>query len=85
MCVQQAIWQSRKARQGKKNQAVNQTETYYFDVEKRKVCPLRDVCYKDGARTKSYSISIKSELHKEQMTFQDTDYYRNKYKGKIKN
>lgn len=30
----------RKARQGKKEQGTNQTETYYFDVEKCKVCPL---------------------------------------------
>src|SRR5690606_25840960 len=60
---------TRKARQGKKEQSTNQTETYYFDVEKCKACPLREGCYKEGARTKSYSVSIKSELHKDQMAF----------------
>lgn len=74
----------RKARQGKKNIGKNQVDTYYFDVEKCKVCPLRDGCYKDGARTKSYSISIKSELHKEQMALQETDYYRKKSKERYK-
>src|SRR5699024_7240668 len=29
----------RKARQGKKGVSTNQTDTYYFDVEKCKVCP----------------------------------------------
>lgn len=74
----------RKARQGKKEQGTNQTETYYFDVEKCKVCPLREGCYKQGARTKSYSVSIKSELHRDQMAFQQTDYYRSKSKQRYK-
>lgn len=44
----------RKARQGKKNIGTNQVYTYYFDVEKCKICPLRDNCYKPGAKTKSH-------------------------------
>lgn len=79
----------RKARQGKKENGTNQVDTYYFDVEKCKVCPLRDNCYKPGAKTKSYSVSIKSDLHKEQMAFQETDYYkeeaRHRYKIEAKN
>lgn len=55
----------RKARQGKKNIGQNRADTYYFDVEKCKVCPLREGCYKEGSKTKTYSITIKSELHKE--------------------
>ncbi len=74
----------RKARQGKKGQATNQTETYYFDVEKCKGCPLREGCYKPGSKTKSYSVSIKSERHKEQMAFQESEYYRNKSKERYK-
>lgn len=79
----------RKARQGKKDAGTNQVDTYYFDVEKCKVCPLRDNCYKPGAKTKSYSVSIKSDLHKEQTVFQETEYYRqeakNRYKIEAKN
>ena len=74
----------RKARQGSKNVGTNQTETYYFDVEKCKTCPLKDGCYKEGAKTKSYSIAIKSDLHKEQMEFQETDFYKDKAKHRYK-
>lgn len=79
----------RKARQGKKEDGTNQVDTYYFDVEKCKVCPLRENCYKPGAKTKSYSVSIKSDLHMEQMIFQETEYYkdqaRHRYKIEAKN
>ncbi len=74
----------RKAKQGAKNSGTNQTETYYFDVEKCKICPLKEGCYKEGAKTKSYSISIKSDLHKQQMEFQETDFYKDKAKHRYK-
>jgi hypothetical protein len=41
-----------------------------FDVEKCNSGPLKEDCYKEGAKTKTYSVSIKSELHKEQIAFQ---------------
>jgi transposase len=79
----------RKSRGGKKNIGENQVDTYYFDVEKCKTCPLRENCYKPGAKTKSYSVSIKSNAHQEQMAFQETDYYKEKaghrYKIEAKN
>ena len=74
----------RKARQGKKEDGINQVDTYYFDVEKCRVCPLKENCYKPGAKTKSYSVSIKSDLHKEQMIFQETEYYRDKARHRYK-
>lgn len=50
---------------------------------------MRENCYKPGAKTKSYSVSIKSDLHKEQMIFQETEYYkdqaRHRYKIEAKN
>jgi transposase len=75
---------TRKARGGTKNVATNQVDTYYFDVEKCKSCPLKEGCYKDGAKTKTYSVSIKSELHQDQMAFQETDYYKEKAKHRYK-
>ena len=79
----------RKSRGGKKNDGTNQVDTYYFDVEKCKTCPLRENCYKPGAKTKTYSVSIKSNVHQEQMAFQETDYYKEKaghrYKIEAKN
>ena len=74
----------RKARQGKKNVGTNQIQTYYFDVEKCKNCSLKEGCYKEGAKTKTYSVSIKSDLHQEQISFQETDYYKEKAKHRYK-
>ena len=74
----------RKARTGKKNIGENQLYTYYFDVEKCKTCPLRDNCYKPGAKSKTYSVTIKSELHRHQIAFQETDLYREKIKHRYK-
>lgn len=74
----------RKARQGKKNRGKNQADTYYFDVEKCKVCPLKENCYQSGAKTKTYSVTIKSELHQQQVAFQETDHYRDKAKHRYK-
>jgi transposase len=74
----------RKARQGTKDVGVNQVDTYFFDVEKCKSCPLKEGCYKDGAKTKTYSVSIKSELHQDQMVFQETEYYKEKAKHRYK-
>ena len=74
----------RKARQGKKNVGTNQIQTYFFDVEKCKSCPLKEGCYKEGAKTKTYSVSIKSDLHQEQISFQETDYFKEKAKHRYK-
>lgn len=74
----------RKARQGRKNVGKNQVDTYYFDVEKCKTCPLRNGCYKEGAKSKTYAVSIKSDHHKEQIVFQETEYFKDKAKHRYK-
>lgn len=74
----------RKARQGKKNRGENQALTYYFDVEKCKTCPLKDGCYKPGAKAKTYSVTIKLTIHQEQQAFQKTDYFKEKAKHRYK-
>jgi len=75
---------SRKARQGKKGVGKNQVATYYFDVEKCKNCPFKDGCYKEGARTKTYSVTIKSNIHTEQEQFQESAYFKEKSKERYK-
>jgi hypothetical protein len=70
----------RKARQGKKNTSTNQVTTYYFGVVKCKNCPRRVGCYKEGSKSKSYSVTIKSDLHKDQIAFQETEYFRERAK-----
>jgi transposase len=74
----------RKARQGKKGIGENQVDTYYFDIEKCKTCAFKNGCYKPGAKTKTYSVSIKSDEHLEQMEFQQTDYFKEKAKHRYK-
>jgi hypothetical protein len=74
----------RKARQGKKGVAANQVDTYYFDVEKCKSCPFKDGCYKEGAKSKTYSVTIKSNIHTEQEKFQESDYFKEKSKERYK-
>lgn len=74
----------RKARTGKKNQAANQAETYSFDIEKCKVCPMHEGCYKEGAKSKTYSIRVKSTEHKEQIRLQETDGFKTLSKKRYK-
>ena len=74
----------RKARQGRKNVGKNQVDTYYFDIELCKRCPFKEGCYKEGAKNKTYSVSVKSSEHTEQMTFQESEYFKEKAKERYK-
>lgn len=74
----------RKARQGKKGRGKNQADTYYFDVEKCKRCPFKEGCYTEGAKSKTYSVSIKSSEHTDQMAFQESEYFKEKAKERYK-
>lgn len=74
----------RKARQGKTNDGTNQTDTYFFNVEKCKTCALKNGCYKPESKTKTYSVSIKSDEHLDQMKFQETEYFKEKAKHRYK-
>ena len=73
----------RKARTGRKNVKTNQVTTYYFDVEKCKKCPLKEVCY-NNTKTKTYSITIKSEEHSRQMSFEESGYFKDRSKSRYK-
>lgn len=58
-------------------------ESYYFDVEKCKSCQFKNGCYKEGTKTKSYSVTIKHHIHEKQATFQETNYFKEKERYKI--
>ena len=60
------------------------TTTYFFDVEKCKRCKLKEGCYKEGARTKTYSVSEKSSAHQEQLEFMETDFFKQEMKHRYK-
>ena len=74
----------RKARTGKKNIRENQSHIYYFDINKCKICPLREGCYREDARSKTYSVTIKSTEHKDQEVFQNSGEFKEKAKSAIK-
>jgi transposase len=74
----------RKARQGKKGVGANQVDTYYFNVNQCKSCPFKEGCYKDGAKSKTYSVSIKSDEHTQQKAFQESVYFKEKAKERYK-
>jgi IS5 family transposase len=74
----------RKARTGKKVDIKNQRTKYYFDIEKCKVCPVKEDCYTEGAKSKTYSVTIKSTEHTEQEAFQNTDTFKEKAKERYK-
>lgn len=62
---------------------------YFFYVKKCKVRPLREGCFKAGAKAKTYSVSFKSEEHLDQQAFQETEEFkrlaRERYKIEVKN
>ena len=50
---------------------------------------MREGCYKDGAKNKTYNVTIKSLEHDEQASFQETEEFKqlakNRYKIEAKN
>lgn len=67
----------------------NRVEQYFFDVEKCKKCPLREGCYKEGAKTKTYSVKIRADVHIDYMNYMETEEYKElsseRYKIEAKN
>jgi transposase len=61
----------------------NTVNTYYFDIEKCKICPFKDGCYR-GGKTKSYSVRLLSDEHLEEVEFQESDYFKEKSKIRYK-
>lgn len=58
--------------------------SYFFDVEKCRVCPSREGCYKEGSRTKSYSVTLMSKNHSEQQAYQETEAFKTLAKERYK-
>ena len=79
----------RKAKQGKKDGRCNQVCTSYFDTDKCKACSHERGCYKEGSKTKTYSVSIKTGEQERLMEFQKTPEFkakaRQRYKIEAKN
>ncbi len=74
----------RKAVTGSKKTGSNQSQTYYFDIEKCKQCPHREGCYKEGAKSKTFSVTLKCDEHKQQQEFQETEEFKQLSKERYK-
>lgn len=74
----------RKKFEERKGQDKNPRIKYFFDIEKCKVCPFQEGCYKLGAKTKTYSVTIKSTEHKDQETLQNTERFKELSKTRYK-
>lgn len=68
----------------RKNSGKNPRAVYYFDVEKCKKCPYKDGCYKEGAKSKTYTETIITDSHSEQAKFQETEHFKEKSKERYK-
>ena len=53
---------------------------YYFDIKKSQSCPMREGCYKPGAKKKSCQVTIISDIHNRQREFQESEYFKERSK-----
>lgn len=60
---------NRKSKKPDSHPGASVRMVYFFDVEKCKVCPLREGCFKEDAIAKTYSVAIKSEEHLDHKLF----------------
>ena len=54
----------------------NRFVTYSFSKVKCRKCPLIENCKVGLSKTKTYSITIMSDIHKGQLLFQESDYFK---------
>jgi len=73
-----------KSKESRNKEKRSPREVYYFDVEKCKVCSCQKGCYKPNAKYKTYKVTIKTDMHKEQLAFQETGYFKEKYRERYK-
>lgn len=77
-------FQDRSLRCNSKKGKINNVMRYFFDIKKCKQCDLKDGCYKDGAKSKSYVVTLLSDLHKKQKDFESSPYFKLKSKERYK-
>ena len=58
----------------------NGRHVYHFDVKRCQECPSRQGCYKEGARKKTFSVTVKSGEHERQKEFQESACFKEQAK-----
>jgi transposase len=56
--------------------------TFSFSLVNCKKCPQKDIC--KLSKTRSFSVTIPKEIHKNQLDFQKSDYFKDRYKQRYK-
>ena len=75
----------KKAHQkGNKYNNYTEVDNYFFNVEKCKHCLFKIGCYKEGAKTKSFNVTIKKDIHINHMDYMETEEFKNLYKERYK-
>lgn len=69
------------SKEGKERSAV---DTYFFDIENCKYCPQKEGCYKPGAKSKTYSVSIREPIYKAHQEYVNTEEFREAYKERYR-
>ena len=67
----------------------NRRESHKFNASGCIGCPLDGKCHKEGTKTRTYTVTIPSDLHQKQQIFQETEefkaYMKHRYKIEAKN
>lgn len=74
----------RKYRHVNKKCGASQTETYIFDINECIICPQKEGCYKQGSKSKTYSVSIKDDLRTDHMEFEQSEFFKEMAKQRYK-
>ena len=62
----------------------NSTDVYKFSKFICRKCPLLSQCKVGLSKTQTYSVSIMSDLHQGQLDFQNTEYFKERSRGRYK-
>ena len=57
---------------------------FKFAIKKCKECPLREGCYEEGRKTKTYMVNLGSEVSRKHAELEETDYFNNRIKERYK-
>ena len=79
-----AIYKRKHGSKVNKDGYDNRVEAYYFDIEKCKHCPYKNGCYKEGAKSKTYNVKIKDNIHIKHMDYMRTEEFKNLYSERYK-
>ena len=63
---------------------ITEVESYFFNIEKCKHCPYKEGCYKEGSKTKTYSVTLKNDVHIKHMDYMETEEFKELYSERYK-